>query len=86
MDMAEGQEGEGGMHGESNMETHIQFSSVTQSCPTLCDPIDGSPSAIKRSTFDSVLIKWMNLEPTIRSEGSQKEKNKYHILMHIYEI
>ena len=42
MDMAEGQEGEGGMHGESNMETHIQFSSVTQSCPTLRDPMNRS--------------------------------------------
>ena len=29
---------------------------------------------------------WMNLEPIIHSEVSQKEKNKYHILMHIYGI
>ena len=36
-------------------------------------------SAIKRNTFDSVLIMWMNLEPIIQSEVSQKEKNKYHI-------
>ena len=28
----------------------------------------------------------MNLEPIIRSEASQKEKDKYHILMHIYGI
>ena len=29
---------------------------------------------------------WMNLEPIIQSEVSQKEKDKYHILMHIYGI
>ena len=40
-------------------------------------------SAIKKNTFDSVLMRWMNPEPTIQSE-SQKEKNKYHISMHIY--
>ena len=43
-------------------------------------------SAIKRNTFESVLMKWMNLEPIIQSEVSQKEKEKYHILMHIYGI
>ena len=43
-------------------------------------------SAIKRSTFESVLMRWMNLEPIIQSEVSQKEKDKYCILMHIYEI
>ena len=31
-------------------------------------------------------MKWMNLEPIIQSEVSQKEKEKYCILMHIYEI
>ena len=31
-------------------------------------------------------MRWMNLEPTIQSEVSQKEKNKYHVLMHIYGI
>ena len=43
-------------------------------------------SAIKRNTFESVLMRWMNLEPIIQSEASQKEKDKYHILMHIYRI
>ena len=43
-------------------------------------------SAIKRNTFESVLIRWMNLEPIIQSEVSQKEKDKYRILMHIYGI
>ena len=33
-------------------------------------------SAIKRNVFDSVLIRWMNLEPIIQTEVSQKEKDK----------
>ena len=42
--------------------------------------------AIKRNAFESVLMGWMNLEPIIQSEVSQKEKDKYHTLMHIYGI
>ena len=40
----------------------------------------------KQNIFESVLRKWMNLETIIQSEVSQKEKEKYHILMHIYRI
>ena len=43
-------------------------------------------SPIKRNTFESVLIKWVNLEPIILNEVSLKEKDKYHILMHIHRI
>ena len=43
-------------------------------------------SAIKKNTFESVLIGWMKLEPIIQSEVSQKEKHQYSILMHIYGI
>jgi len=43
-------------------------------------------SVIKKNAFDSVLIRWVNLEPIIHSEVSQKEKNKYHILTHIYGL
>ena len=43
-------------------------------------------SAIKRNTFESVLMRWMKLEPIIQSKVSQKEKDKYCILMHIYGI
>ena len=43
-------------------------------------------SGFKRNAFESVLMKWMNLEPIIQSEVSQKEKDKYHILTHIYRI
>ena len=39
-------------------------------------------SAIKRNALESVIMRLMNLQ----SEISQKEKNKYHILTHIYEI
>ena len=46
----------------------------------------GYYSAIKRNTFESVLMRWMNLEPVIQSEVSQKEKDKDCILMHIYRI
>ena len=43
-------------------------------------------SAIKRIAFELVLMTWMNIEPIIQSEVSQKEKDKYHILTHIYRI
>ena len=43
-------------------------------------------SAIKRNEFEPILVGWMNLGPIIQSEVSQKEKNRYHILMHIYVI
>ena len=43
-------------------------------------------SAIKRNTLESVLMRWMNLEPITQSEVSQKEKDKYCVLMHIYGI
>ena len=42
-------------------------------------------SDIKRNAFESVLMRWMNLEPIIQSEVSQKEKNKY-ILTNIHGI
>ena len=40
----------------------------------------------KRNAFESVLVRWMNLEPVIQSEVSQKENDKYRILTHIYGI
>ena len=43
-------------------------------------------STIKNDAFESVLMRWMKLEPIIQSEVSQKEKDIYCILMHIYEI
>ena len=43
-------------------------------------------SAIKKNAFESVLMRWMNLQPIIQSEVSQKEKHQYSILVHIYGI
>ena len=43
-------------------------------------------SAIKKNASESVLMRWMKLEPIIQSEVSQKEKHQYSILMHIYGI
>ena len=42
--------------------------------------------AIKKNTFESVLMGWMKLDPIIQSEVSQKEKDQYSILTHIYGI
>ena len=43
-------------------------------------------SAIKRNRFEGAELRWMYLEPVTQSEVSQKQKNKYHILPHIYGI
>ena len=43
-------------------------------------------SAIKRNAFESVIMRWINSEPIIQSEVSQKEKDKYRILIYIYRI
>ena len=43
-------------------------------------------SAVKKNSFESVLKRWMKLEPIIQSEVSQKEKHQYSILTHIYGI
>ena len=42
-------------------------------------------SATKKNAFESVLMRWINLEPIIQSEVSQKEKDKYCILTHVSE-
>ena len=42
-------------------------------------------SAIKKKAFESVLKRQINLEPIIQNKVSQKEKDKYRILTHIYE-
>ena len=40
----------------------------------------------KRNKSESVAVRWVNLEPVKRSEGSQKDKNKDHISVRIYGI
>ena len=41
-------------------------------------------SAIKRNEIELFVVRWMDLESVIQSEVSQKEKNKYRMLTHIY--
>ena len=43
-------------------------------------------SAVKKNSFESVLIRWMKLEPIIQTEVSQKDNDHYSILTHIYGI
>ena len=43
-------------------------------------------SAIKKNSFELILMRWMKLEPIIQSEVSQKDKDYYNILTHIYGI
>ena len=43
-------------------------------------------SAVKKNTFESILMRWMKLPPIIQSEVSQKEKHQYSILTNIYGI
>ena len=42
--------------------------------------------AIKRNETELFVVRWMDLESVIQSEVSQKEKNKYPMLTHIYGI
>ena len=43
-------------------------------------------SAIRRNEIELFVVRWMGLESVIQSEVSQKEKNKYHMLTHMYGI
>ena len=42
--------------------------------------------SIKRNEVELFIVRWMDLESVIQSEVSQKEKNKYSMLTHIYGI
>ena len=43
-------------------------------------------SAIKRNEIELFVVRWMDLETVIQREVSQKEKNKYRTLTHVYGI
>ena len=43
-------------------------------------------SAMKRNKIELSVVRWMDLESVLQSEASQKEKNKYRMLTHIYGI
>ena len=42
-------------------------------------------SALKRNAFESVLMKWMNLQPIIQNEVSQKEKSSIFIIERMFD-
>ena len=64
----------------------LEHGSDLDRCPSTDEWIKKLWYSDKKNAFESVLMKWMDLEPIIQSEGSQKEKDKYHILMQIYGI
>ena len=69
------------------IKIHIQkMSELEQTLQILSYAQDESPVPIQRNTFESILMRWMNLEPIIQSEVSQKEEDKYHIFMYRYGI
>ena len=43
-------------------------------------------SAIKRNEIELSVVRCRDLESVVQSEASQKEKNKYHMLTHIYGV
>ena len=43
-------------------------------------------SAVKRNEIELFVVTWMDLESVMQSEVSQKAKNRYHMLTHIYGI
>ena len=43
-------------------------------------------SAVKKNTFESILMRWMKLEPIIQSQVSQKEKHQYSMLLLLMEF
>ena len=48
--------------------------------------LNGILLSYRKNAFESVLMRWMKLEPITLNEVSQKEKDKYCVLMHIYGI
>ena len=63
----------------------VPFSSCLQSFPE-SRSFQMSQLFSRKNAFESILMRWMNLEPFIQSELSQKKKNKYHLLTYIYGI
>ena len=55
--------GDGELFGESNMETYIQFSSVSQSCPTLFNPMDCTlPGSSVHGIFQARVLEWIAID------------------------
>ena len=66
----------------NNLDVHRQMSGWRWGACTQWNIIQ----PLKKNAFDSVLVSWVSLEPVRQSGVSQKEKNKYHMLTHIYGI
>ena len=47
---------------------------------------NGILPSFKKKAFESVIMRWMKLEPIIQSEVSQKDKHQYSILTHIHGV
>ena len=47
---------------------------------------NGTLLSYLKNVFESVLLRWMKLEPILQSDVSQKEKQQYSILTHTYGI
>ena len=43
-------------------------------------------SAIKKNAFESVLMRWMKLEPNVQCEVHKKEKHQYSINAYIWNL
>ena len=81
------------MHPNVHCSTVYKSQDMEATCPLANEGIRklwyiytmGYYSAIKKDAFESVLMRWMKLEPIIQSEVSHK-KHQYSILMHVYGI
>ena len=71
---------------KSLLQPHSSKASVLQRSAFFTVQLSHPYSAIKRNAFESVLRRWMKLQPIIQSEVSQKEKHQYGILTHICGI
>ena len=68
------------------MDNHATVKIVNEKC--MCQYIYTMEyySDIKKNSFESILMRWMKLEPIIQNEVSQKDKEQYSILTRIYGI
>ena len=74
---------------ETKQQQCICFNTTLPICSILKTEVhicNGILLGHKKKAFESVPMRWMNLEPVVQSEVNQKEKNKYHILTHICGI
>ena len=76
----------GDLHGPGIEPISPALAGVLLTSEPLGKPRMGYYSAIKRKEFESLVMRWINLEPVTQSEVNRKEKYKHYILTHIYGI